>query len=602
MKSKDKSNNSHSKRKKKSREINSYKFQFNTRVKYKTNIDSKNKNKNKTKEKNKKFKYIYSNSKISAKSFNQNPTSSLIRDYNALSKNNNFNAASYSNILFSDIEHIKKNENNILDESSKFNNDDNTLIQTNMTYSLSSNNNKMNINELNCTYKEKKDGIKSSKNFKKDIRDNAFAKRASYSMMNKNKKASNHSMHNLSNKAIKNKFETSLKRFDNKSNKEIKYKNFNESNLYKDLKSKKKLEQYMTNSKKSIYENEKNNNNEQINNKINKYNKAGSHVQDNINKINEENNSFNDSIFPPNNHKNANKKNKKYKLDNYEQKMNINNSEVEFAEDGTKLKFDGLEEKLQNLYKKIHGYKDEIPQLYQMEANDDTNKENKITYPNLKRYQRQKSEPNLRIIPFDFDSTFNLSNNINKDINNDITPPKLIVKYPKGSCDNKNLSKIKNLEEKLKNETITKRMINTLLKEQDNPELINILSELQMTIKKLPKNENMKENNNVSTLPANYLFPFDMYDQMKNIKCSSYFKITKNYGRKNKNTKAQQIKSRLKDFQEIINKTNKNKNYFNIAPKNKGFKSFYYYYKSRKTFAKLCPVNYVEDSIFNLEN
>ena len=421
-------------------------------------------------------------------------------------------------------------------------------------------------------------------------------------MMNKNKNASNHSMHNLSNKAIKNKFETSLKRFDNKSNKEIKYKNFNESNLYKDLKSKKKLEQYMTNSKKSIYENEKNNNNEQINNKINKYNKAGSHVQDNINKINEENNSFNDSIFPPNNHKNANKKNKKYKLDNYEQKMNINNSEVEFVEDGTKLEFDVLEEKLQNLYKKIHGYKDEIPQLYQMEANDDTNKENKITYPNLKRYQRQKSEPNLRIIPFDFDSTFNFSNNINKDINNDITPPKLIVKYPEGSCDNKNLSKIKNLEEKLKNETITKRMINTLLKEQDNPELINILSELQMTIKKLPKNENMKENNNVSTLPANYLFPFDMYDQMKNIKCSSYFKITKNYGGKNKNTKAQQIKSRLKDFQEIIIKTNKNKNYFNIAPKNKGFKSFYYYYKSRKTFAKLCPVNYVEDSIFNLEN
>ena len=269
---------------------------------------------------------------------------------------------------------------------------------------------------------------------------------------------------------------------------------------------------------------------------------------------------------------------------------NINQTEVEFVEDGTKLEFDGLEEKLQNLYKKIHGYKDEIPQLYQMEANDDTNKENKITYPNLKRYQRQKSEPNLRIIPFDFDSTFNISNNINKDINNDITPPKLIVKYPEGSCDNKNLSKIKNLEEKLKNETITKRMINTLLKEQDNPELINILSELQMTIKKLPKNENMKENNNVSTLPANYLFPFQT------------FQITKNYGRKNKNTKAQQIKSRLKDFQEIINKTNKNKNYFNIAPKNKGFKSFYYYYKSRKTFAKLCPVNYVEDSIFNLEN
>ena len=602
MKSKDKSNNSHSKRRKKSREITSYKFQFNTRAKNKTITDSKSKNKNKAKEKNKSFKYAYSNSKISDKSFNQKPTSSLIRDYNSLSKNKNLNAVSYSNIAFSDIEHIKKNENNILDESSKLTNDDNTLIQTNMTYSLSSNNNKMNINELNCTYKGKKNSIKSCKNFKKDIRDNAHAKRAAYSMMNKNRKGSNHSMYNLSNKAIKNNFETSLKRFDNKSNNDINRKNFNKSNLYKDLENKKKLEQYISNSKKSIYENEKNNKNEKINNKNNKYNKAGSNIQDNISKINEENNSFNDSIFPPNDHKNANQKNQKYKLDNYEQKINTNNKADEFIEDGTNLEFGGLEEKLQNLYKKIHGYKDEIPKLYQKDVNNDTNNQNQITYPNLRRYQRQKSEPNLRIIPLDLESTFNINNNISKDINNNFTPPKLVVKYPDGGCDNKNLPKIKNLEEKLKNENITKRMINTLLKEQDNPELINILSELEMTIKKLPKNENNKENNNASTLPANYIFPFDMYDQMKNIKPSNYFKITKNYGGKNKNSKVQKIKSRLKDFQEIINKTNKNKKYFNIAPKNKGYKSFYYYYKSRKTFAKLCPVNSLENSIFNLEN
>jgi len=578
MKSKDKNNNSHSKGKKKIREINSYKFHFNTRVKHKTNIDSKNKNKNKSKDKNKNSKYIYSNSNISAKSFNQKPTSSLIRDYNALSKNNNYNAVSYSNIAFSDMEHIKKNENNILDESSKFNNEDNTLIQTNMTYSLSSNNNKMNINELNYTYKEKKDGIKSKKNSKKDIHDKAYGKRFSHSMMNTKLKVSNHSMYNLSNKNKKNNFETSL--IDN----DINSKNFN-----KNVINKKKLEQYMSNSKKNIYENEKNNNHELTNNKINTYNKY---------KINEENSSFNESILPPNYHNNINQKNK---MNNYEPKMINNNSENEIVEDGTNLEFDGLEEKLQNLYKKIHGYKDEIPQLYPMDTNDDANNQNQITYPNLKRYQRQKSEPNLRLNPFELDSNiFNSNNNINIDINNNITPPKLIVKYPDGGGDNKNLSKIKILEEKLKNENIIKSKITTLLKEQDNPELINILSELQMTIKKLPKNGNIKENISISTLPANYLFPFDMYEQMKNIKSSSYFKITKNFG-ENKKTKAQQIKSKLKDFQEIINRTNTNKNYYNIAPRNKKIKN-YYYCKSRKSFANLCPVNYFENSIFNLEN
>ena len=358
----------------------------------------------------------------------------------------------------------------------------------------------------------------------------------------------------------------------------------------------------MSNSRKDIYENEKNNTNELINNKINNYNKKSSHVQNNISKINEEvNNSFNDSIFPSNNHNNANRNNKNYKINNYEQKMNSYNYEDEFVEDGVNFQFDGLEEKLQNLYKKIHGYKDDIPQLYPMEANDDANNRNQITYPNLRRYQRQKSEPNLRLIPLELDSsTFNNNYFIHKDINNNITSPKLIVNYPDGACDNKNLSKIKILEEKLKNENITKRKINTLLKEQDNPELINILSELQMTIKNLPKNGSIKEIKSISTLPANYLFPFDMYEQMKNIKSNSYFKITKNFEEKNKFTKAQKIKSKLKDFQEIINKTNKNKNYFNIAPKNKGFKG--YYDKSRKSFANLCPVNYFENSIFNLDN
>ena len=604
MKSKDKNNNSHNKRKKKIREIDSYNFQFNTRIKHKTNIDSKNKNKNKSIEKNKNKKCMYSNSNsnISAKSFNQNPTSSFIREYNALSKNNNFNTNSYPNIAFSDLEHIKKNENNILDESSKFNNEDNTLIQTNMTYSLSSNNNKMTINEFNCSNKGKKAGIKSNKSSNKDIHDNAYLKKVAYSMMNENKKASNHSMYNLSNKAIKSNFGTSLKRYDEKLTNDVNFKYLNEANLDKNLKSKKNLEQYMSNSRKKMYENEKNNNNELIYNKINNYNKIDSHVQNNKSKINEESNySFNDSIFPPNNHNNASRNNQRNKIDNYEQKMSSNNYEGDFVEDGGNVEYDGLEEKLQNLYKKIHGYKDEILQLYPMETNDDTNNQNKITYPNLRRYQRQKSEPNLRLIPLDLDSnTFNNNYYINKDINNNIIPPKLIVNFPEGGGDNKNLSKIRILEEKLKNENITKSRINTLLNAQDSPELISILSKLQMTIKKLPKNESIKENKRISTLPANYLFPFDMYEQLKNIKSNNYFKITKNFGEKNKQTKTQQIKSKLKYFQKIINKTNKNKNYFNIAPKNKGFKNIYY--KSRKSFANLYPVNYLENSIFNLNN
>ena len=50
----------------------------------------------------------------------------------------------------------------------------------------------------------------------------------------------------------------------------------------------------------------------------------------------------------------------------------------------------------------------------------------------------------------------------------------------------------------LKAENSTKRMIDILLNQQNNPLLKYILSEFQMTIKKLPHNENSKDdiNNN----------------------------------------------------------------------------------------------------------
>jgi hypothetical protein len=85
------------------------------------------------------------------------------------------------------------------------------------------------------------------------------------------------------------------------------------------------------------------------------------------------------------------------------------------------------------------------------------------------------------------------------------------IKYPKITNDNNNLSKFKKLEEKIKNEDSTKRMINTLLNKQSNPELKEILSNLQITIGKFPKNEERKDNNYLSTLPANSFSPFDTF-------------------------------------------------------------------------------------------
>ena len=122
----------------------------------------------------------------------------------------------------------------------------------------------------------------------------------------------------------------------------------------------------------------------------------------------------------------------------------------------------------------------------------------RITYPNLKRY-RQKSEPNLRI-----DMT---KIKTNDEINNDI--PK--IKYPLIKNFNTNLSKFKTLEETIKTENSNKRMITTLLNKQKNPELKEILSNLQNTINKFSKYEETKEFNHLSTLPANNLSPFDVF-------------------------------------------------------------------------------------------
>ena len=99
----------------------------------------------------------------------------------------------------------------------------------------------------------------------------------------------------------------------------------------------------------------------------------------------------------------------------------------------------------------------------------------------------------------------------------DPIPPHLIIKFPLGGNTNKNLENLKLLEENLKTESNTKKMIDILLSQQNNPELKNILTELQMTIKKLQKNEDKKEDISLTTQPVNYFFPFDIA-RIENIK------------------------------------------------------------------------------------
>ena len=105
MSSKEKGQNSRSKQKKKLRETNSYKIQFKTK---KNNNKSNPHSKDKDKKINKNNKCTYSNSNISAKTYNQKPTSNIIRDYNNQSQINNNNAISIRIMLFQKLNNLKK--------------------------------------------------------------------------------------------------------------------------------------------------------------------------------------------------------------------------------------------------------------------------------------------------------------------------------------------------------------------------------------------------------------------------------------------------------------------------------------------------------------
>ena len=631
MKSKDKSQSKSSRRKKKIREINSYKIQFKSKIKQNTNLSSKDKSKSKPKTKDKNNKCIYTQSNISAKTFIQKPTSSIINEYNKISHNNN-NAVSYSNFAVSDIDNLKKNENIILSESSKYNNEDyNTLVQTNRSQSNNSNN-KLNINDLNNNKLSlRKNNVVNNKGVSAgdSLNKNVFLKKAANSVMNENKKIDNNFSYNLPNNIFKSNFDTSLKKFENKLN-ELNFENFNKLNLgniEQNLKNKKLLEKYInSNSGINIKENEKDKNVDQrqsnfvnddkmINDRINEHDKLEFQIQNNnnINQINEEAYKTNNyrkinknKILPVNNeeiNQNQNGQNFNRKII---YKQNIDNEDENNIENGTNVElYSEFQEKFQNLYSKIRGNKSQVQPLEPLEIQNDRNQ---ITYHTLKRYQRQKSEPSLRIMPYDIEANIN-----NYNINSNMLRDKKFENYMESPMlmmgeknNNKNLSKIKILEENLRNENSTKRKINVLLNEQSNPELKNILSELQMTMKRLPCNEDSKENNiSISTQPANYLFPLDMYkikyEKIQNLKSNNamLFKGKSNFREAKQKKSMDKIISKFNDFQEIINKKAKVKHSFNIEPKN--MTKDFNYYKSRKVYTNLCPVNSVENGIYNFD-
>jgi len=631
MKSKDKSQSKSSRRKKKIREINSYKIQFKSKIKQNTNLSSKDKSKSKPKTKDKNNKCIYTQSNISAKTFIQKPTSSIINEYNKISHNNN-NAVSYSNFAVSDIDNLKKNENIILSESSKYNNEDyNTLVHTNRSQSNNSNN-KLNINDLNNNKLSlRKNNVVNNKGVSAgdSLNKNVFLKKAANSVMNENKKIDNNFSYNLPNNIFKSNFDTSLKKFENKLN-ELNFENFNKLNLgniEQNLKNKKLLEKYInSNSGINIKENEKDKNigqrqsnftnvNKMIDDRINEHDKLEFQIQNNnnINQINEEAYKTNNyrkinknKILPVNNeeiNQNQNGQNFNRKII---YKQNIDNEDENNIENGTNVElYSEFQEKFQNLYSKIRGNKSQVQPLEPLEIQNDRNQ---ITYHTLKRYQRQKSEPSLRIMPYDIEANIN-----NYNINSNMLRDKKFENYMESPMlmmgeknNNKNLSKIKILEENLRNENSTKRKINVLLNEQSNPELKNILSELQMTMKRLPCNEDSKENNiSISTQPANYLFPLDMYkikyEKIQNLKSNNamLFKGKSNFREAKQKKSMDKIISKFNDFQEIINKKAKVKHSFNIEPKN--MTKDFNYYKSRKVYTNLCPVNSVENGIYNFD-
>lgn len=543
MMNKSKGKNSHSKGKKKVREANSYKLKYKTKVKEKSNLNSKEKDKDKIKSKK------LSKSKISINNYAQKEASSIIKEYNSQNNKNN-NALSHSNYILSDMDKSKKNEiNNIFCESSKYYDEEyNTLFN---------NNNKMNINDLNNTNNKKLSERQNNNDVKKkenniEFQKMKFCKKAAYSMVNENEKMFDNNSYNRSNHIKRYNYDSNLQKLENRLNNEIEKKYLDKIDIINtDINFKKENENVTSNSKNNIKNIELNFN----------YDK---NIIPSLNVINEKNNLNCKEIY-------NNKYEREQNINNSRNKMNIKNEiDKEF------------EEKIKILHNKIYKRdKDESESEISKTIDNSLKYENQFTYQNLKRY-RQKSECSLRTVKND-KNEFDLNSEKNRPIRN-------INNYE----ENKNLDKFRILIDDLKTDISTKRMIDILLKQQNNKELKNILSELQITINKLPDNKKNKEDK-LSTLPANYLFPYNsnIINYKKNNIKNMKFDVNKDISEINRNRKIEKLKDRFNDFQQIINKKYKNKNCTNEININ--------YNENQKVFNDLYPANNVHNDLFIID-
>ena len=564
---------SKNKSKKNMREIDSYKVLF--KIKKKKN--SGNRSNNKSNKYN--YNYVYTRSNYTAKTFNQKSKSNMIKknnDLNNQSINNatelENNAVSCSNFANSDINALV-NEKNKLKIISNFNISNN---QNDDNYKISEIKNlKMDINELNSSQNQNFD--KNDINNENKIRLNFNENKAENKIVNKKdnileiklnnsgKIFQNINKNNLN--CMKNIIEKNKNKERQKSSKI--FKKMSKKDNIKNLKEKKNVELYKNkNKKKYLIDDEKNNSSENfeiIENDI-KYNNI--------------------------NHKEILIKGQ---IDN--NNTQIYDKNVIKNEFKNTLLYNDIDEKFKKLYTKILRKKEDSKNdetIINIENN--TIKSNNlfhITYPKLKRY-RQKSDSNIRI-------DRNKIKNINEINENDTTTK---IEYPIINNTNSNLTKFKTLEEKIKNENSSKRMINNLLNKKINPEFKEILSNLKTAMNKFPKYEERKDNNNyLSTLPANYLSPFDTFNYEKNNKRISNLKLNifnNNYyseGINYNNKKNEKFQSAFDNFKKIINEKNISKNIIN-----KGRNGDKYISKTRIIYSNLCPVNNLENDLFILDS
>ena len=533
------------KSKKISRLTNSYQMQFKNRKN--KNTDNKlNRQKNKSN-----YNTIYSQSNYSAKTFNQKPKNNLCKNnkaFNAQSLNNfsknEENVFTLTNFANSDMNIIKENK----DISA------NRLIKNNKEKDLKLNEEKMDIKELsdsqNSKIKKKFINNKDENIFNINQKNNEECENLNNSdkylqeINKKNSKASNNTKENL-------KKQKSSKIF-KKMNITKKFKNINGINH--NLNKKKFKEEKKT---INIQEEEKNNYSQ------------GYEIMDNFNKFNKIDINLRRPLI---------------------NEIQIQEKNIIKTEVNDKLLYNNeIDEKFNNLYMKIQGKKEDSKN-FETISNIEDNQLYRITYPNLKRY-RQKSDTNLRVNIGKSNSKKeeNIINKFNK------------IKYPKNINENNNLSKFKTLEATIQNENSSKRMINILLNKEKDPELKEILSNLQITMNNFPKNEEKKENNYLSTLPANYLSPFETFylddskysNKILNLKykINNYnlkYDISQTYDFK----KFEKFNSTFNDFNNIINGK--------IRTKTKNINK--YMGQTPMLYSNLYPVNNLENDVFILEN